>query len=249
VSVFCRELTKSFDGVTALRDVSLKLSDQGIVALIGPNGAGKTTFLNVITGFEKPDSGSTEIDGTSIASLRPFEIARLGVSRTFQQVRLFWDMSIIDNVICARQGEPVEGPIRSLAKLGVRAEDRRNRRDAERALASVKLDGLANVMPQNLSYGQQKLLSIVCAVETEARTLIFDEPVSGVDARMRDEVLQVLDQLKNYRRLILFIEHDMEAVRAIADEVVVMDQGSIIAFGAPEEVLSHSEVIAAFWGK
>lgn len=202
-----------------------------------------------MTGFEKPDSGNVEVDGTSIIPLRPFEIARLGVSRTFQDMRLFWDLSVIDNVICARQRGSVEGPFRSLMRLGVRGEERRNRSNAEWALGFVKLGALADATPQELSYGQQKLLSIACAFETEARILVFDEPVSGVDAQMRGELLKVLVNLRSYRRMVLFIEHDIDAVREIADAVAVMDHGSVIAQGLPDDILSRDEVAAAFWGQ
>jgi branched-chain amino acid transport system ATP-binding protein len=202
-----------------------------------------------MTGFEKPDSGNVEIDGTSIVTLKPFQIARLGVSRTFQDVRLFWDLSVMDNVICARQGGSIEGLIRNLFGFGLKGDERRNRSNAEWALEFVKLGSFGNAAPQELSYGQQKLLSIVCAFETEARILVLDEPVSGVDLQMRRELLRLLVDLKSYRRMILFIEHDIDAVREIADLAIVMDHGSVIAEGQPQDVLARREVITAFWGK
>jgi ABC-type branched-subunit amino acid transport system ATPase component len=245
-SLRCDGICKSFNGTKALVDVSLRFPSSGVVAIIGPNGAGKTTLLNVLTGFLRPDAGRCLVGGQDITRLSPHRIAHLGMVRTFQDLRLILRVSALENVLLscpAQQGERLWAAI-----LGFRvaAEEDRNRQKAMRLLRFVGLDEGILGLAGNLSYGQQKLLALACCLATEARILLLDEPVAGVHPEMTSHILDLLIQLGQDGKLVVFIEHDIKAVRQAADHVVVMDEGSVIAQGAPCEVLERPEIMEAY---
>jgi ABC-type branched-subunit amino acid transport system ATPase component len=246
MSLRCECLCKSFDGVQALTNVDLQLPRSGIVAIIGPNGAGKTTLLNVLTGFIRPDSGRCFFDKRDITGLAPYKVARLDIARTFQDLRLITQISTLDNVLTARPNQRGEKLIWALLRVGVAREEARNREIALGLLRFVGLEEKAEELAGELSYGQQKLLALSCCLATGARILLLDEPVAGVHPGMIAHILELLRRLRDEGKLIVFIEHDIAAVRQVADIVIVMDEGRIIAQGPPNEVLERPEIMEAY---
>jgi len=242
----CRGLCKSFDGVHALAGVDFQFPTTGIVAIIGPNGAGKTSLLNVVTGFLRPDQGEVLLGGQDITHLPPHRIARLGIARTFQDLRLISQVPAIENVLLARPNQKGERLLPALFRNGVAAEEARNRDLAVRWLKFAGLADHANEPAGELSYGQQKLLTLACCLATDATILLLDEPVAGVHPRMVEQILDLLRQLRGLGKLVIFVEHDLSSVRQVADLVVVMDEGKIIAHGKPSEVLDRPEIIEAY---
>jgi ABC-type branched-subunit amino acid transport system ATPase component len=247
-SLRCEGLNKSFDGTCALRDVHLEFPSSGIVAIIGPNGAGKTTMLNVITGCFRADAGRVFLGEWELTRLAPHRIARLGIARTFQDLRLITLVPVLENVMLARQSQKGERLWHALFRFGVAAQEARNREEALRWLRFVGLGETEHEAAGELSYGQQKLLTLACCLATESRILLLDEPVAGVHPNMIDKILGLLRELKGMGKLVVFVEHDIAAVRQVADQVVVMDEGRIIAHGQPKEVLERPEIMEAYVG-
>jgi ABC-type branched-subunit amino acid transport system ATPase component len=247
-SLRCEGLRKSFDGVRALADVTLEFPSSGIVAIIGPNGAGKTTLINVLTGFLRADSGRSFLGARELTGLAPHKIARFGIGRTFQDLRLINLVSVLENVMLARPNQKGERLLPALFRFGVAIEEKRNHEEAMRLLRFVGLADKANELAGELSYGQQKLLTLACCLATEARILLLDEPVAGVHPEMVEKILVLLSELRGQGKLVVFIEHDIAAVRQVADQVMVMDEGRIIAQGEPAEVLERPEIIEAYVG-
>jgi ABC-type branched-subunit amino acid transport system ATPase component len=244
----CEGLNKSFDGTVALRDVRLELPASGIVAIIGPNGAGKTTLLNVWTGFLRAEEGRLFFGERELTRTAPHKVARQGIARTFQDLRLIQQVTVLENVMLARPNQKGERLWHALFRFGVAAEEARNREEALRLLRFVGLEDKAREPAGELSYGQQKLLTLACCLATEARILLLDEPVAGVHPEMVAKILGLLRELKAMGKLVVFIEHDIAAVRQVADLVIVMDEGRIIAQGPPKEVLERPEIIEAYVG-
>ena len=247
-TIFCASLTKSFDGVRALDKVDLRFPVSGVVAIIGPNGAGKTTLLNIVTGFLRPDGGRCLLGEGEITRLAPHRIARLGIARTFQDLRLIQQVSVLDNVMLARPNQRGEKLLPALLRFGVAAEETRNREEAMRILRFFGLEEKASDPAGEPSYGQQKLLTFACCLATEARVLLLDAPVAGVHPEMVEQILGLLRRLRDEGKLIVFIEHDIAAVRQVADVVIVMDNGQVIAQGPPSEVLDRPEIMEAYVG-
>ena len=244
----CEALRKSFGGVEALRGVSLQLPAVGLVAVIGPNGAGKTTLLNALTGFVRCDSGRIVMDGHDMTRKRPHQIARLGVARTFQELRVVGGLSVIENVMLGRRHLRGEQLWRTLLRIGVEREESANRGDAMQCLGRVGLDDQAERLAGELSYGQQKLLSLACCVHAEARVMLLDEPFAAVNPVLADQVISIMKSTRDKGGLVVFVEHDISAVRRTAEQVLVMDGGSVLAQGAPAEVLERPEILEAYVG-
>ena len=242
----CEGLTKAFDGVHALHEVSARLSSGGITAIVGPNGAGKTTFLNILTGLIRPDAGRCFLDERDITGLAPFRIARLGIARTFQDLRLVQGASVLDNVLLARPNQHGESALRALIGVGLAGEEAANRQEAMSRLRQVGLNEKWQAAAGQLSYGEQKLLTLACCLATDAKILLLDEPVAGVHPELVGRILELLQQLRSDDRLTVFIEHDLAAVRQISDRVIVMDDGQIIADGRPAEVLERPDIMEAY---
>lgn len=242
----CEGLKKAFDGINALDGVTLEFPTDGIVAVIGPNGAGKTTFLNVLTGFLKPDAGKCFVGARETTSLPPHRITRMGVARTFQDLRLILQVPTLDNVMLARPNQRGEGLLGALFRFGVAKDEKENREAAMNLLRFVGLENKVNEPAGELSYGQQKLLTLACCLATNATTLLLDEPVAGVHPEMAERIFGMLEELKNQGRLVVFVEHDIAAVRQAADHVIVMDDGKVIAEGVPNEVLERPEIMEAY---
>ena len=247
-SLRCENLSKSFDGVRALNNFSVQLPLSGVVAIIGPNGAGKTTLLNILTGFLPPDAGRYYFGGRDITRLAPHKVARLGIARTFQDLRLIQQVPVLENVMLARPHQRGEKLLPALLRFGVPAEESQNRAEAMRLLEFVGLPDAATELAGELSYGQQKLLTLACCLATQARVLLLDEPVAGVHPEMAAQILALLRQLRADGQLIVFVEHDIAAVRQVADVVIVMDEGKILAQGSPSEVLERPEIMEAYVG-
>lgn len=240
-------LNKQFDGVTALKDFSFEMKGNEILGLIGPNGAGKTTLFNVITGFLPSDSGDVNFYGKQISDKSPYKIVADGISRTFQDLRLIRQLPVMDNVLLSFQdqaGEKLSGVF--FQKNKILQNESWNRKKAEFLLDYVDLHELANELAGNLSYGQQKLLSIVCCFATDAKLLLLDEPVAGINPAMRKKILSVIVDQKKEGKSIVIIEHDMDFIMEICDRVIFMDAGEMISEGTPDEVRNDPKVIEAY---
>jgi ABC-type branched-subunit amino acid transport system ATPase component len=244
----CEKLSKSFDGTRALAEVSVEFPSSGITAIIGPNGVGKTSLINVLTGFLRAESGRFFLSERELTGLAPHRIARLGIARTFQDLRLISQVSVLENVLLARPNQKGERLLPALFRFGVAAEESRNHDEAMRWLKFVGLDSAAKELAGEMSYGQQKLLTLACCLATDARILLLDEPIAGVHPEMVSKILDLLGQLRDAGKQIVFIEHDIASVRQVADMVIVMDHGKIIARGKPSEVLERPEIIEAYVG-
>jgi ABC-type branched-subunit amino acid transport system ATPase component len=239
-----RELTKTFDGVTAVDRFSISLDPHTITALIGPNGAGKTTIFNLINGFLVPDKGEIEIWGMPATQRPPHWLAAQGTARTFQDLRLVRQLSVLDNVMLGFGGQSGERLLTAL--FGSGQQERRNRDNALSILRIVELEVKAMELAGNLSYGQQKLLTLAVALATEASILLLDEPVAGIYPETVQQIIGLIDNLKSQGKTILLIEHNLSAVADVADRVVVMDHGRKIADGKPEQVLNDPSIVEAY---
>ncbi len=243
-----KDLHKTFGGINAVAGCDFSVERGRIVALIGPNGAGKTTVFNLITGFLKSDKGKVILEGENITDLNPYKIAEKGISRTFQLIRLFPKMTVMENMLLAMKHRH-EGLFDALIKKKKMKElEKNNERRAMELLEFVNLYAKANELAGNLSYGQQKLLEIARALAQEPEIIMLDEPASGVNPTMLKKIGELLIKLKKQGKTILFIEHDMEFVMNIADKVVVMDYGDEIAVGSPKEIQRNKRVIDAYLG-
>jgi ABC-type branched-subunit amino acid transport system ATPase component len=239
---------KTFDGIIALDDVEFTIEKGKITALIGPNGAGKTTIFNIITGFMKPDNGQVKYKNKDITNLSPYRIANLGIARTFQVIRIFEGLSVLDNVLLSFRGQPGEKLVNLyFNSTSFRRREREISKEAMELLNFVNLIDKRHYYTSKLSYGEQKLLSLVMCLATGADILLLDEPVAGVDLEMFDRILTLLEGLvEDKQKTVCFIEHYMEAVAKIADTVVFMDEGKIIKTSTYEDIVNSQEVLKAY---
>jgi ABC-type branched-subunit amino acid transport system ATPase component len=248
------DLSLSFGGLRALSELNLQVGDAEIVSLIGPNGAGKTTVFNVITGVYEPSAGDVVFAGKSIAGLTPHSIARMGIARTFQSLRLFLNMSVIENVMAATYGNTKAMPWESILRL---PRARREEREARALAADVlsffgqRLAGYRWDQPAySLSYANRRRLEIARALATRPRLLLLDEPAAGMNPTETHEITELIARLCTERDLaVLVIEHDMHVVATCSDRVVALDHGVKIAEGGFDTVASHPAVIEAYLGK
>ena len=243
-------ISKHFGGLHVLREVDLRVPQGAIFGLIGPNGAGKTTVFNLITGLLAPSSGSVRFEGQDLLRQKPHQITRLGIARTFQNIRLFKEMTLLDNVVVGAYRHMTYGlPGLLLGLPGFRAQEARARERALELLAWMKLDGKAHELADNLSYGEQRRLELARALATEPRLLLLDEPVAGMNTGERAELMSQIAAIRERGYTILMIEHDMRFVMGLCEQIAVLNFGKIIACGGPDEIRGNEQVIEAYLGR
>ena len=245
-----KQLTKHFGGLTAVGDVSLELNEGELVGLIGPNGAGKTTLFNLLTGVYEPSEGTVTLDGTLLNGKTPYKIASLGLSRTFQNIRLFKNMTVLDNVLIGMGNNKKPHLFASFLRLPKFYQN-------EEALKSKALDLLtifdldkdAMTLAKNLPYGQQRRLEIVRALATEPKILFLDEPAAGMNPQETAELTALIRRIKEeFGITIILIEHDMSLVMEVTERIYVLEYGRLIAHGTPDEIRTNKRVIEAYLG-
>lgn len=244
-----KDLVVKFGGVVALNNVNLHVNEGEIAALIGPNGAGKTTVFNIVTGYYTPAAGEVLVEGKSILGLRPYKIARSGLARTFQNIRLFGDMTSLENVATAADGLNKSGLVGSL--FGVprsRRDEKESMEKAHKLLKFIGLDHRAHQLSRNLPYGDQRRLEIARALALDPKVLLLDEPAAGFNPQEKIELGNLIKKIRDNGNSVLLIEHDMSLVMKISDRVSVLDFGQKIAEGKPTEIQNDQRVIDAYLG-
>ncbi|MDE2093434.1 MAG: ABC transporter ATP-binding protein [Burkholderiales bacterium] len=243
-------VSKRFGGLSVLQDVSFEVPAGTVFGLIGPNGAGKTTVFNLVTGLLAPSGGAIELNGRSLLGVKPHRITRMGLGRTFQNIRVFKEMTLLENVVVGMHAHLTYGVAGWLFALpGFRAQERRARERARELLATVGLQDQAGDTADNLSYGDQRKLELARALATEPKLLLLDEPVAGMNTAEKVELMRVIAQIAQRGYTVFMIEHDMRFVMGLCERIAVLNFGRIIAQGTPDEIKNNADVIEAYLGR
>ena len=242
-------LNLSFGGLKATNNVTMHVKPNQITALIGPNGAGKTTLFNQITGVYKPDSGEIWFDGKRIDGLRPYQVNAAGISRTYQMINLFGNMTVLDNVLVGMHSRLKSGYWSNILRLPKqRREEKEALKRAYELLDFVNLTEHAKDKANSLSYGSQRLLEIVRAMASDCKLILLDEPAAGMNSAEKEDLNLLIRNIIDRGITVLIVEHDMKLVMNIADEIYVINSGANLASGTAEEISSNPEVIKAYLG-
>lgn len=237
-----KNLIKNFDGIHAVDHLSVSIEEGKITSIVGPNGSGKTTLVNLISGVKQIDGGQIIIKGISLSKIKTHEVSSFGITRTFQNIKLFEQMTILDNIL-------VVITKRNLWSALFEKHKDYHLKQAEEVLRRVNLWEKKNELAVNLSYGQRKLLEIARAISMDVNIFLFDEPFAGLFPEMRKIIVSVIKELKEHGKTIILIEHNMDLIRELSDHLIVMDEGKLLAEGNPEKVLSQKNVIEAYLGE
>jgi branched-chain amino acid transport system ATP-binding protein len=245
-----KDLSIKFGGLQAVNDLHIEVNNKEIVGLIGPNGAGKTTVFNLLTGVYPPSSGAMRLEGTSIIGMKPFEINRYGIARTFQNIRLFKNMTVADNIKVSMQQSMKYHTLSAMFRLpSYWKEEHRVDTEVRELLKIFDMEDVAEQIAANLPYGLQRKLEILRALACKPKILLLDEPAAGMNPTETHELMEIIRSIRDrFDVAILLIEHDMSLVMNICERVYVLDYGNLIAEGTPEQVRSNQRVITAYLG-
>lgn len=251
MSLELRGVTKAFGGLRAVSDVTLTVPERSIFGLIGPNGAGKTTVFNLVTGVYQPDAGSIRFDGADLTALKPSAIAHAGIARTFQNIRLFGQLTVLENVLVACENQRQAGLLASLLRVPLFYRDEASIEErAMKLLRIFDLDGLAHERSTALSYGNQRRLEIARAMMLEPKLLLLDEPAAGMNYGEAEGLKEQIRWLRDEFSLsVVLVEHNMQVVMGVCEELHVLDHGETIAHGTPDEIKTSPAVLAAYLGE